>query len=431
MAGPVPERIGNQNQASVRVPRIPGVFHGLIVVSLLAGADIHAIEIKGSVDLRIGATDAERSWTRDGLDKTRFDRHSGAVRLGNAFLRADADVFDSISASIVASAADDRGGVFDINEAWVGWNPVPSSPWKTRMKFGAFFPATNLEIDYDSIGWTPARTISSSAINSWFGEELRTHGVELSVIRKGLAEGSSHDVGFTAALFNGNDPAGTLLAWRGWSMGDRISGLREPIRLADLPVYRGSGALPGQDRTIHLFRELDNRPGYYLGVHYAFEALLSVQAMHYDNRGNPLLLKNGQYSWKTRFDHLSVRLQPRGDWVLLFQALRGDTLMGPNAVRLRYDAGYALASHPLGPGQLTFRVDRFRTQEHVADVLQSDPNSETGRSLALAYAWPISPSVSIVSEILNVQSTRAARTLIGEVPDKRERSLTVAIRWQF
>ena len=58
MAGPVPERIGNQNQASVRVPRIPGVFHGLIVVSLLAGADIHAIEIKGSVDLRIGATDA-------------------------------------------------------------------------------------------------------------------------------------------------------------------------------------------------------------------------------------------------------------------------------------------------------------------------------------------------------------------------------------
>ncbi len=411
--------------------RVAGSFRVLMLAAIFVGADVHAVEVRGSIDLRIGTTNAERSWTRDGLDKTQVDRNAGSVRLGNAFLRVDADVLDSMSASVVASAADDRGGVLDVTEAWISWNPVPRSPWKTRMKFGAFFPAANLEIDYDSIGWTPARTISSSAINSWFGEELRTRGVELTMTRKGLAEGSSHDIGFTAALFNGNDPAGTLLAWRGWSIGDRISGLREPIRLADLPVYRSSGALPNQDRNIHLFRELDHRPGYYLGAHYAFEALLSVELMHYDNRGNPLLLKNGQYSWKTRFDHMGVRLHPHGDWLFLFQALRGNTLMGPNAVRLRYNAGYALATHRLGPGRITFRVDRFSTKEHVADILPTDPNSETGRAHAIAFAWPIGRSVSMVSELLTVQSSRAARVLIGEAPDKRERSLTAAIRWQF
>ena len=223
---------------------------GVVCALVCTGWSVHAIEFRGLVDLRLGATDAERSWTRDGLDKTRFDRNAGSVRLGQAFLRADADLLDAVTASVVIGASDDRGRLIDITEAWLGWNPVPRSPWRTRVKVGAFFPATNLEIDYDSIGWTPARTLSSSAINSWIGEELRTNGVELGLSRKGHALGSSHDVGFTAALFKGNDPAGSLLAWRGWSIGDRITGLTEPIRLADLPVYRPDGELPAQDRSI-------------------------------------------------------------------------------------------------------------------------------------------------------------------------------------
>ena len=406
--------------------------HGLACALLLCtGWPVHAIELRGHVDLRVVATDAGRSWTRDGLDKTRFDRHSGGVRLGQAFLRADADVLDAVTASVVASASDDRRGLLDITEAWLGWNPVPRSPWKTRVKAGAFFPATNLEIDYDSIGWTPARTLSSSAINSWIGEELRTIGVEFSLIRKGHSQGSSHDVGFTAALFESNDPIGSLLAWRGWSIGDRITGLTEPLRLADLPVYRAGAALASQDRSIHAFREIDKRPGYYLGAQYGYDGWLIVDAWHYDNRGDPLVLKNGQYSWNTRFDHLSSRMHLGDQWVLLLQALRGETIMGPNAVRLRFDAWYALASRPLGPGNLAMRFDRFRAKEHYTDILPSDPNSEQGRALAIAYAWPLNRSLSLVSEALVVRSSRIARILIGEPSDKTERSLGAAIRWQF
>ena len=398
---------------------------------LVTGWPLHAVEIRGLVDLRVGTSDADRSWTRDGLDKTRFDRNSGKIRLGQAVLRLDGEVLDDVTASVVASASDDRRGLVDINEAWLGWNPVPGSAWKTRVKFGAFFPVTSLEIDYDSIGWTPVRTISSSAINSWIGEELRTQGIEITMTRKGITENSAHDYGFTAALFGRNDPAGSLLAWRGWSISDRITGLTEPLRLADLPVYRPDGALAQQARSIHVMRELDKRAGFYVGAHYAYGGWLGVNALHYDNRGDPLIVKNGQYSWNTRFSHLSARIQPVGKWEILLQALRGETIMGSNAVRLRYQAWYALVSHPLGPGSLTVRFDRFDAREHNADILPSDPNGETGRATALAYAWRVNASVSMVAEALKVQSDRLARTLIGDSPNKSERSLMASIRWQF
>lgn len=392
---------------------------------------LHALEVRGLVDLRLGASDASRSWTRDGLDKTRSDRDSAALRLGHAFLRIDGDVLDSVSATVVASASDDRRGLLDINEAWLSWNPVPRSPWKTRVKVGAFFPANNLEIDYDSIGWTPIRTISSSAINSWIGEEFRTQGIEFSLARKGNVAQSAHDFGFTAAAFGRNDPAGTLLAWRGWSISDRITGLTEPLRLADLPVYRAGGALSAQDRSLRIAREIDHRIGFYAAAHYGYESWLRIDAMHYDNRGDPLVIKNGQYSWNTRFDHVSLRLSPGGNWLWLMQALRGETNMGPSAVRLRYDSWYVLASHPLGAGTLTMRADRFRTREHVADIFPDDPNSERGNALAFAYAWQLNPRVSLVTEALTVRSRRDARTLIGDTPDKTERSLTASLRWQF
>ena len=235
----------------------------------------------------------------------------------------------------------------------------------------------------------------------------------------------------TVALFAGNDPAGTLLAWRGWSVGDRISGLSESLQLPDLPVYRPQGELPDQSRSIHVFREIDDRLGYYLTANYGYAGALELAAMHYDNRGDPMVLRSGQYSWRTRFDHLSLRWRGLGQWEFAAQALKGDTLMGPGAVYLDYSAWYVLLSHPLGPGIATLRFDRFGAQERDSDVLRVDPNSEDGRALALAYNWTITPAISLVSELLAVQSNRPARRLIGQAAEQTERSLTVALRWHF
>lgn len=402
-------------------------FQPTVVLVLTLPLSARGVEWSGLLDVRAVSADSEQSWTRSGLGKTRYEG-SGA-RFGQAILGAELPITDAITASAVLNASDDRGRLVDLQEAWLGWNPVPAGPWKIRAKAGLFFPPTNQEIDYDRLTWMPTRTISASAVNSWIGEEIRTKGLELSLTHLGRASDSSHDFGVTAAIFNGNDPAGTLLAWRGWGIGDRITGVNEPIQLADLPVYRPDGAINKQARDINLFREIDGRVGYYTALNYAYAGTIDVTAMHYDNRGDPLIVKQGQYSWATKFNHLGARMRPAGHWELMAQWLAGSTVMGARAVVLDYRAWYALVSHPLEKGTLTLRYDQFRESEN--DILPADPNGEEGRSIALAYVYEITPAVSLVTEVLSVHSTRPARILVGDLPRQHERSLTTALRWQF
>jgi hypothetical protein len=213
-----------------------------LLLALLASAfasEAGAADWGGTVDLRATASHAnEASWIREGMGKTRSGQGSPALYLGQAIVRGEAELADTVSAALVLGAAGDRRGLIDVNEAWLAWKPVPGSAWKHSVKAGAFFPPTSVETDYDTPGWTPTRTISGSAINSWIGEEIRTTGIEWRALRRGRFAGSPHDFGVTLAAFKGNDPAATLLSWRGWSIGDRITGLNETLRLADLPVYR-------------------------------------------------------------------------------------------------------------------------------------------------------------------------------------------------
>ena len=419
----------NKKPPSPRSCRLRVILRLLALALCSTSLPVLAAEWHGLLDVRGVYSNSPRSWTDEGLGKLRYDRNSDGVRLGQAILGTNFDLTESLSAAIVATAGDDRRSVVEITEAWIAWNPVPSGPWKTRIKAGAFFPVTSIEIDYDVLGWTPTRTLSSSAINSWIGEEIRTKGLEANFSHKGRFTASPHDYGFTVAIFQGNDPTGSLLAWRGWTISDRITGLREPISLADLPVYRANGALAMQSRSIHVFREIDSRVGYYLGGQYSQGKVVELTALHYNNRGDPLKLTNGQYSWATRFDHLSARLRPGGEWEVLLQALRGTTLMGPRAVDLTYQSWYLLASHPLGKGNATLRFDQFTIADK--DTTPQDPNDERGRSLALAYSHPLGPSLSLIAEIVNLRSSREARRLIGETKDESERTLSAALRWQF
>ncbi len=359
------------------------------------------------------------------MGKTRYGGGSDTLRLGQAILAAELEVSDAVSAYAVINASDDRRGVLDLQETWLGFNPVPAGPWKMRAKAGIFFPPLNQEIDYDRLDWTPTRTISASALNSWIGEELKTKGLELSLTHRARP----HDVGVTAAIFNGNDPAGTLLAWCGWAVGDRISGASETLTLADLPVYRADGAINKQTRDVHLFREIDGRAGFYVSANYAYADQLQLSVLHYDNRGQPLVVKQGQYSWATKFDHAAVRLRSTGQWEWMFQYLAGSTMMGPRAVAIDYHAWYALASHRAGPGRLTLRYERFGAREQ--DAVPSDPNGEVGSAVALAYVVELNHSVSLVGEWLTVRSDRPARALIGEAPRQAGNSLTSSVRWRF
>lgn len=395
----------------------------------LSAINTSAAELRGMLDLRALDSRAERSFLEGGLGKTRYDASSPVISLGQAVLRGEFDVTDSISTSMELSSDDRQHNAIDVREAWLAWNPVPSSAWKTRVKGGFFFPPTSVEIDYEGIGWTPKRTISSAAINSWIGEELRTKGFEWSTLRLGRYADATYDVGLLAAVFTGNDPTGTLLAWRGWSISDRIAGHSEALQLADLPVYRPDGAIPRQSRTIHPFREIDGRPGYYVGMRLNRQQDLVLTALHYDNRADPRIVKSGQYAWRTRFDHVSALWRPAPDWEILMQAMHGDTLMGANAVALDFRSWYLLASHPAGAGVLSVRFDRFSTSGH--DILPADRNDETGYALALAYSMPLSDTFTLLLESLAVQSQRSSRQLIGEPIQQTGRTLMASLRWSF
>jgi hypothetical protein len=405
----------------------------LFAALALFATGAQAAELRGLLDIRAVDADASRSFVDGGLGKTRYDAGSPRLSVGQAVLRGDMDLTDTIAASADISADDKHHGVVDVREAWIEWSPVPSSEWKTRVKAGFFFPPSSVEADYNSIGWVPKYTISSSAINSWIGEELRTNGAEWSARRLGRYVGAPYDVGFVASVFTGNDPTGTLLSWRGWSISDRMAGRNEALPLADLPVYRPDGPLRKQSRIIHPFRELDGRLGYYAGMNFNAGRQLELAYLHYDNRADPLVVKNGQWGWLTRFDHVSAVWKPvdgpAGGWEFMAQAMRGDTLMGMDAVYADFQSWYLLAAHRLGPGTLALRYDRFSTTEE--DKLPQDPNDEHGQGVALAYNWPLARNLALMTEWLDVRSERGARLLIGERPRQVERSLTVSLRWHF
>ncbi|TFW27121.1 hypothetical protein [Duganella callida] len=402
---------------------------GLLALVCAAGT-VQAVEWRGLLDLRASDADASAAITSSGMSKSRYDAGSPTLSIGQAVLHGDADLTDTISASLELGADQQhRGRTVDVREAWLAWSPLPAGAWKTRVKAGFFFPPSSVEIDYDAVGWVPKHTISASAINSWIGEELRTNGVEWSARRLGRHAGAPYDVGVVLGAFTGNDPTGTLLAWRGWSITDRIGGRNDALLLPDIPSYGPTGTISRQSRTIHPFREIDGRLGYYAGANLNFGSALELAALHYDNRADPWVVKDGQYGWRTRFDHVSAVWRPQGEWELAMQAMRGDTLMGWNAVALDFQSWYLLASHPLGPGTAALRYDRFRTTEH--DNLPGDPNNETGHGVALAYELPLTDSWSLMSEALFVRSDRAARVLIDEAPLQNERSLTVSLRLKW
>lgn len=80
---------------------------------------------------------------------------------------------------------------------------------------GGFYPQLSLE--NPDMGWLSAYNYTNSAINSWVGEELRTLGVEATIKRPARNFNSAHSFSLVGATFKGNDPAGTLLAWRGFA----------------------------------------------------------------------------------------------------------------------------------------------------------------------------------------------------------------------
>ena len=135
-----------------------------------------------------------------------------------------------------------------------------------------------------------------------------------------------------AAGFYGNDPAGTLLFWRGWSLHDRQTRLRRRARDSADAVHdeRRSGLSP--------FAETDHRPGVYGGLEWRYARRALVQLARYDNRADPYSFSDGQWGWGTDFNHLAVQVSLPAELGLVVQWMDGATewltAALPNGTRL-------------------------------------------------------------------------------------------------
>ena len=308
------------------------------------------------------------------------------------------------SSSIIVDDASDGLGV---TEAVIDWRPIPHSRNQHQLRFGAFYPSFSLE--NGDRGWQSPFTYSYSAINTWLGEEIRPIGAEWSLRRRFEGFRSNHELRAFAAGFYGNDPAGTLLFWRGWSLHDRQS------RLGD-ELDDSAAAVHDEPAAAVAVRETDHRPGGYAGLEWRYAQRALVQVARYDNRADPYSFSDGQWGWGTDFNHLAVQVSLPAELGLIVQWMDGATewltAALPNGTRMpmseyvhdEFESQFVMLTRRLGAKQrLALRYDTFSIERPAAvPVLYSDH----GHAWTLSYRIEPTQRFSGGIEWLRIDSSR-------------------------
>lgn len=370
------------------------------------------------------------AWTEGGLGKLRFEERNAGTRAAHGYAQYRGRLAETLWAHVVFDYAGDASKGLDLSEAFLTWRPVPHSRSQHQLRFGSFYPPLSLE--NGGPGWTSPYTLSYSAINTWLGEEIRPFGAEWSMHRHLGALGSPHQLGVFTGSFYGDDPAGTLLFWRGWSLHDRQTRFNDTLEIPPLPVWDTTGTIIDYiPQSLRPIRELDHRPGFYAGVEWRYARRFMAQLSHYDNGADPHAYGSREWGWHTRFDHLAAQISLPRDIGLIAQWMRGRTawvvgaepsgVLRPSAklVHDGFDAKFLLVTKRLARGhRLTLRYDRFAIErDEPAPALVAD----NGHAWTLAYRYePVARSLSIGAEWLEISSERDLWSAFYGLPHNAE-----------
>ncbi len=274
------------------------------------------------------------------------------------------------------------------------------------------------------MGWTSPYTISSSAINTWIGEELRTVGGEATAYYR--AEDWEAEI--TGSLFTANDPTGTLLAWRGWTISDREAGFWDHLPLPALPVLRPPSSFAKQLPYDQPFKEIDGKLGLYIGGKVSLPSLGSLSVYRYDNRADDKMFENGQWPWTTTFWSFGAQATV-GKYDILAQGMTGKTTVvtlpaGP-LVYADFRSAYGLVSRGWGNHRVSLRYDWFET--NGMDL--GTPAKERGNALTLAYIYRPAARQRLTLEFLYINSDHAERTGLRLPVNAKETQAQISYRF--
>lgn len=392
-------------------------------VWLVGASQVQGHDVDLSIDLRAVSSDASQSRLTGGLGATRFAEDESGLQLGLVRLGYRGDFTDTLHLTAEAVSYGERSQpLLGLTEAYLEWRPVPASTWRSRLKLGAFYPEISLENRMR--GWRSPYTLSTSAINSWVGEELRTIGAEYALDWLGQTSGHAFDLGVSAALFGWNDPAGTVIAQRGWGLHDQQTTL-----FGDFGK-RGQQPLPV--RPV-FYDEMDHRAGYHTALKVNYRGVLTLTGLHYDNRADPSIYAAAinDVAWLTRFNSFGLRWTPSASLTLIWQRLYGETYAGappaPNC--FAFGAYFGLLSWQSGANRYSARYDHFDLNQRVSTY--GFYEREQGHAATLAYSRQVNEHWNLTLEALQVDSRLRSRAALGLPAATRERQLQVAVRYDL
>lgn len=405
----------------------------LSILPIFANAESVSSELY--LDSRIAVATGEPGWLEGGLGKNRY---------GGSFSGGSSDQLHLAELSVLThwQVNWDLNGFLhlqydpgqtvatDVIEGYFVYQPVPESALKFRFKGGLFFPAISRE--NTGIAWSSPYTISSSAINSWVGEEIRVSGFEFKMTHRS----EYGKLSLTGSVFGYNDAAGTILAFRGWSIGDVKAGVRSRLPLAELPSIGPNSTFVPQPYWVEPVREIDEKIGYFVALDWISHQSIKMGVLYYNNRGQPDVVEDIQYAWGTEFANFYIELQLPKQLTVISQHMFGSTIMGHPItgtntwdIDIDYSAGFLLLSKKAGKYRASVRYDWFDTEDN--SNLLVDNNNEDGSAYTIAVSKQLRKKDLIIAEYVVIDSYRAARTTIGYAAQQKNRLFQISYRLRF
>lgn len=387
-----------------------------------------------------GASSDLSAWTDGGFGKLRYDENDEGFIPGRIVASYRGQLTPTLHAVAIIDYLSDASDGLDVAEAYLEWRPVPTSGVRHRWRAGAYYPPLSME-NRDT-AWSSPYSISFSAINTWLGEEIRPFGLEWSMHRKIGGTGSSHELGLLASAFFGDDPAGTLLFWRGWSLHDRQTRFGDRLQIPQAPVWDNTGSIVGfRDQYVEPIDDIDGEPGFYAAVEWEYARSALVQLAYYDNRADPYAFSNEQWGWQTSFRQIAFQLELPAQFGLIGQWMQGETfwLVGvgldgivPSFASLEedmFESYYLLLTRRLGDAhRLSLRYDNFDiTRNEAPPALYADG----GNAWTLAYRYEHDESFDVSVEWMEIDSERDIWAWSGLPTQTDESQLRVQLTYKL